>query len=305
MRVLLLTTCDMASPRMADFERLTESLVATSATSPHDITHVVLMQRASQSELAQRITPATGFKQIILSTPKRLSISAARNVMLALAQERQLLQQADWVAFPDDDAWYPPGVVDLISTVFAAEPPVDLVTCQYSQKPFTSAQAPAFQWRTDLFRLVTVFSSNTIFVRRSALEAAGVFFDERLGLGAPINGGEDLDFALRATASGRPIAYCAAPLVGHRDRLQWVRSRYFQGSVCALARSAAVTRHFRLAGLRKLLVGVYLVLKRELPLREFTSALRLARRFYAGPTALHHPASSAEQVEELARAEPA
>jgi hypothetical protein len=48
------------------------------------------------------------------------------------------------------------------------------------------------------------------------------------------------------------------------------------------------------------LVGAYLILRRELPLREFTSALRLAQQFYAEPSRVHYPACSAEQVEELA-----
>lgn len=299
MRALLLTTCDFQSSRIDAFERLTESLVQTAQNSQHELVHIVLMQRAQLEALSPYRNRNLGFQQIILQTPNRMSISAARNAMLRVAHERNLLQSADWVAFPDDDAWYPAGLVDKISEVFLQDPPVDVITCQYSNHPFDSTAATTFQRRTDLFRMVTVFSSNTIFVRQHAVVSAGIFFDERLGLGAPINGGEDLDFALRAAVSGRAIAYCAEPLVGHRDRLFWVRSRYYQGSLCALARSAACTPLFRLAVYRKLLVGTTLVLKGELPVTQFLRSIRLALGFYTLPDPVNADCGVLEHVSDL------
>ncbi len=286
MKILLLTTCDLLSPRQDELTRLTRSLRFTAMVSPHEISHVLLMQRARPEDMAALADAPLPFTRICLSTPTRLSLASARNAMLRVAQAQGLLQTADWVAFPDDDAWYPPGLVDEVSRVFDEHHAVSLVTCRYGTAPTSSLIHVGFMLESRPEALVRVLSSNTLFVRRSAVEAVGVYFDERLGLGAAINGGEDLDYGLRVLAQGGLVALDPARRVGHRDAMTWVRSTYFEGSLCALARAAALSVRLRRSYWRKLLVGAVLVARGELPLGRLWSALRLSRAFGRQPHAV-------------------
>lgn len=304
MRILLLTTCDLLSPRQDELTRLTRSLRFTALVSQHEISHVLLMQRAMPPDIVALAEEPLPFTRICLSTPTRLSLASARNAMLRMAQAQGLLQTADWVAFPDDDAWYPPGLVDEVSGVFEGHPVVSLVTCRYGTEPTASLMHVGFVLESRPAELVRVLSSNTLFVRRSAVEAVGVYFDERLGLGAAINGGEDLDYGLRVMAQGGLVALDPARRVGHRDAMTWVRSTYFEGSLCALARAAALSGRLRPSYWRKLLVGTVLVVRGELPLGRLWSALRHARAFGRQPHAVQADGSVTSRVERARPREP-
>jgi hypothetical protein len=99
-------------------------------------------------------------------------------------------------------------------------------------------------------------------------------FDEALGVGTPMGDAEDLDYALRASRRARKIDYVDAALVGHRDKSQALRARYYLSGLVVLARHA---RHGAAKELlRKIAVGVYLVLRRELTPLDFVAALRQA-----------------------------
>ena len=283
MHILLLTTCDLLSPRQDELARLTRSLSFTALASPHQITHILLVQRAQAQDMAPMAAEALPFHRICLFAPTRLSLAVARNAMLGTAQAQGLLRSADWVAFPDDDAWYPPGLVDEVSTVFEQHPGVSMVTCRYGAQPQNAVTGAGFLLENNAAALVRVLSSNTLFVRRSAVEAVGLYFDERLGLGATINGGEDLDYALRVMAQGGCVAFDPGRRVGHRDAVIWTRSTYFEGSLCALARAAALSARLRPPYWRKLLVGSALVARGELPLGRLWAALRQARSFGRQP----------------------
>lgn len=283
MHILLFTTCDLLSPRQDELARLTRSLSFTALSSPHHITHILLVQRAQARDMLPLVAEALPFQRICLSAPTRLSLAVARNTMLRAAKAQGLLQRADWVAFPDDDAWYPPGLVDEVSAVFEGHPGVSMVTCRYGTQPQNASSGAGFLLENNAAALVRVLSSNTLFVRRSAVQAVGLYFDERLGLGAPINGGEDLDYALRVMAQGGCVAFDPGRRVGHRDAVTWTRGTYYEGSLCALARASALSARLRLPYWRKLLVGSALVARGELPLSRLWSALRHARAFGRQP----------------------
>ncbi|GIZ52852.1 hypothetical protein NCCP691_28660 [Noviherbaspirillum aridicola] len=274
--IVLLTTCDLAGGRSAELLRLLGSVQHAMQAAPLTIRHYILLQRAPGGPPAELLA-AAGDTSCVMAIGDRVSLSRARNLLLCRARQEGALSRALWVAFPDDDAWYPQGVLAEVNGLFSAHGSLALVTCRYGADPVPlqrGAATRAFRPLRGYGDLVRVVSSNTLMVRASVVEAVGGF-DERLGVGARINGGEDLDYALRALARGNGAALVAAdPLIGHRDRMPWVRSRYFAGSLFALARAARSRPRLTAQMLRKLAVGVSLLALRELSARELREGIR-------------------------------
>ena len=269
---VLLTTCDMGGKRSGELERLMRSVSAAVADTGLRIRHFLLLQRCGDNT---SVPPLPSHAEV-LKIPHRVSLSAARNMLLKRAIANGVLNRSRWLAFPDDDAWYPAGLLKSVDTLFELQPELDIFICKYASGPHTLATLPAgvgaaFVPSTRQF--VANVSSNTLMMRTELALSTG-YFDERLGIGAPISGGEDLDFALRAYTRGcRKALLFSAELVGHRDRMVWVRSRYYAGSLfalCRCSRNAAVAKE----ALRKILVGFYLLLRHELTLGEWVSGSR-------------------------------
>jgi glycosyltransferase involved in cell wall biosynthesis len=140
-------------------------------------------------------------------------LSRARNVGM-----RQI--GGDVVAFPDDDCWYPPRLLESVKNLFASQPewhgitgrPVSAegqaVLGQYDSKP-------GLLTKLNVWRRV---NSNTLFLRRHLVESVG-WFDETLGVGAgtPWGSSEDADFPLRALNQGLRVYYLPDLLVFHPD----------------------------------------------------------------------------------------
>ncbi len=139
-------------------------------------------------------------------------LSAARNRGLALAGG------ADVVAFPDDDAWYPPDLLAQVAARLAAPGAPDGLSCRVTDEAgacsaggwMSAASQPVTRanvWRTAV--------SCSLFLRRDAL--GDLRFDERLGAGAatPMGSGEETDLLLRLLAAGRRVDYDGALTVFH------------------------------------------------------------------------------------------
>lgn len=283
--VVLFTTCDLAGGRSADLLRLLGSVRDAMHARETPVFHYILLQRAAgEPPAALSEAAAPGTRMVVI--PERVSLSRARNLLLSRARRDGVLATALWVAFPDDDAWYPPGLLGEVTSLFASRPLLGLATCRYGAAPTMLPPGSAgttFRTMSGYGEVVRIVSSNTLMLRASVVEMVGGF-DERLGVGARINGGEDLDYALRAMVCGRGEAVLSQqPLVGHRDRLAWVRSRYFAGSLFALARAARARPRIAAQVLRKLAVGISLLGLREL------SPAELARGLRAGLAGWFHP----------------
>lgn len=198
--------------------------------------------------------------------------------MIKKARDDNAFVQSKICAFPDDDAWYPEGFLAYLLELFASHQNVSIATCDYGSQPTTcAAMRPGNEFRKEsgCGKITRRVSSNTLILRSSLAQAVG-YFDERLGIGAEINGGEDLDFALRShIKSGQAALISDAVLVGHRDRLPWVRSRYFSGSLFAIARSARQSPCVFIQLLRKLGVGLYLSMSGALPAKDLVSGIRV------------------------------
>jgi len=108
------------------------------------------------------------------------------------------------VALPDDDCWYPPGLLGCVATAFAAHPDIGFVIGRWRDErgrnmiDDDSLAEPA----TD-HHVWTRAISYTTFLRRAAILRVGGF-DERLGVGAgtPWGAGEETDYLLRALECG-------------------------------------------------------------------------------------------------------
>lgn len=285
---LLLTTCDMQGGRTDELLRLLHSISQQVQEDGVRVVHYVLLQRADP-QAAALPTDWVQHDLRFLSLPGRVSLSRARNLMLHQVELDDVLSSARWLAFPDDDAWYPPGFIRRMTTLFLSAPQVGMATCQYASAPTAVAATPnsgAFDVLTSSAEFVRTVSSNTLFLRTDIARSVG-FFDERLGVGAPINGGEDLDFALRAfTLNAGKTLISRLPLVGHRDRQIWIRSTYFGGGLFALARAARGDARLWWPFVRKMLVGIFLFAKGELKPPQLVASIRCALKGFVHRTPL-------------------
>ncbi len=270
---VLLTTCDARGERLNDLTRLLNSVDAEISTHGLYIRHYLLLQNVQA--LPEELNGYMHDRRTFIIVPHRLSLSRARNQMLRQAIQEGVLKSATLCAFPDDDAWYPPGSLALIFKTRQEHPHIGVFTCDYGSGAVLSDELNNTRFHSvkGCGQFIRKVSSNTIFLRADLAASVG-FFDERLGVGGPINGGEDLDFALRAfrKAGNRAMIYDGL-LVGHRDRMKWVRSHYFAGSLFAIARNARGSFCIGLQLLRKILIGAYLVMTRELTLGHYFQGL--------------------------------
>ncbi|MES1200002.1 MAG: glycosyltransferase family 2 protein [Pseudomonadota bacterium] len=148
----------------------------------------------------------------IVATQSARGLSLGRNTGIELARGRIL-------AFPDDDCWYPPNLLDDVVQAFAEEPKLDLLSgrtvdaaLETSLSPFHKTARPIGRrnvWRSG--------NSNTIFVR--ARSDGALMFDENLGIGAAtiFQSGEETDLLLRLIAAGSYLRFDPIIIVHHEQ----------------------------------------------------------------------------------------
>jgi hypothetical protein len=274
MQVHLFSTTNVKADREMELQRMLDSVSALAASSLQPaVTLDILFQHCSPDRLAELKAALPAFVRA-QAVEGQVSLSKARNILLAPALAAQEIAPEALVAFPDDDGWYPAGLVERVIEHLEADPQLGFFFCRYGSQPRQwSPDQPLTARPASSADVVRNASSNTIFVRGSVATAVGLF-DEQLGLGTPNHGAEDLDYALRAYLTGQGTAYADAILVGHRDKTPGIRAKYYRGGMIALGRYGR-----RQAGLarelaRKTAVGAYLCLRRELSVGDYLSAVR-------------------------------
>ena len=138
-------------------------------------------------------------------------LSRARNVGLQHCR-------ADWVALPDDDAWYDDDLVERLAVLFSNHADYAVLTGVTRDEHGVLSNG-AFLERTAEINRGNVWScgnSNGIFFRREAAEAVRGF-DETLGVGSGtlFGAGEETDFILRILATGRKGRFLPDLVVRH------------------------------------------------------------------------------------------
>jgi hypothetical protein len=268
--VVLITTADMQSGRDAELQRMVSSVERFLASRPDvPLIHLLLLQRCSDAAVASK---QLGFpaRMRVSAIDRQVSLSAARNMMIncLFSDPPEGFEEA-LIAFPDDDAWYPEGVLEYIYSRFKANSELDFWFCRYGSAavlpPEVNEHSPTLQ------QIISRASSNTIVVRGKVLRACAGF-DENLGLGTPAGSGEDTDFAMRSFFAARQVSMAPYVMVGHRDFDHAIRANYYAGTLIAISRHLAASSAAKLAFVRKLLVGWVLVAKRDLSLNGMAAA---------------------------------
>jgi hypothetical protein len=261
---LFLTTADIGSVgRRGALDRLLETVEAfRGEQSAVDVRLALLLQRSSATEATELAARYDWLD--VRAVDRRVSLSSARNILLSEVTDTMTGETV--VAFPDDDAWYPPGTLARIAGAFASDTSLDLLFCRYGPEPSCAPSAAVVE--PSLQEVISFASSNTIFVRGSVAAVVGKF-DEQLGVGGAIMGGEDTEYALRAYYAARRTGYIDHPLVGHRAANKELTSKYYPGSLVAIARHAPRSVAGRISLARKIAVGIVHVASRRLALRDF------------------------------------
>lgn len=234
--LVLLTTTIADSPGYDRLTRLQSHLHDEVTQRGLHLRWYVLVQGSHPD----RNRPAPAFAHMLYQDDV-CGLSEARNRLLqASAQSDE--PAAAIVGFPDDDAWHPAGLLTAIVQEFSQHPSLDMWFCRYGSQPHGFAAGCGRTPSTS--DVVRNASSNTLFVRSKVAQGVGLF-DERLGLGSPLGGAEDLDYALRCLALARDVAYVPRAMVGHRDKAAAQRADYYLSSALVLR------RHRDLPGLRR------------------------------------------------------
>jgi hypothetical protein len=273
MDVLLFSTTDMQAGRDALRDRMLASLLDTERSlGGAQLTLHLLLQNCGDDELRAFAGSAPAFVRPV-GVPGRVPLSTARNLMLRPLLTQRAIRPDALIGFPDDDCWYPAGFLRQVVALFQGDATLGLWFCRYGSQPLETRFAETAPRSARMSEVVRNASSNTLFLRGRVVDAVGEF-DETLGIGTPLGGAEDLDYALRAHRVAGKTAYGAAVLVGHRDKSPETRVRYYTSSLIVLARHARHGTWREL--LRKVAIGVYHTLRGELGCATFAAALRRA-----------------------------
>ena len=147
-------------------------------------------------------------------------LSHARNVGIASAT-------GDIVGFPDDDCWYPDGLLARVVSEFESHPWVAGFTgrSEDGQGRASGGSFSRFRGRVDIGNVWNKGISYTIFLRSLVCAAVGPF-DEGLGVGAHtrFSSGEETDYLIRAVKLGFNIQYLADLVVFHPNPILYDRN---------------------------------------------------------------------------------
>ncbi|MGF1756330.1 glycosyltransferase family 2 protein, partial [Vibrio makurazakiensis] len=190
-RLLMMTTCIVDDNNINDLLRMLNSYQGQNFSRYQ----IVLLQGSCDGFIEQ----VKGMKKVadVIFSDDVISLSSARNRMIKFAMNNGLLAESSIITFPDDDCWYPNDNLAELVDKFDIDPELELLVCRYSSK--TKLVSDSVEQRLSTKDLIEHGSSVTLFVRKELIDIDD-FFDEKLGIGSVNNGGEDLDFSLRAYA---------------------------------------------------------------------------------------------------------
>ncbi len=148
-------------------------------------------------------------------------LSRARNVGLKYAS-------GDVIAFPDDDCWYPPDILQCIDNFLSNHPEIDGLTGKSVDE---SGRPSADRWdlKAGFLDKINIWKraiSVTIFLRKTVVEKIGPF-DENLGVGSGTKWGsaEEKDYLLRALYKGFRLFYNPDLIVYHHHPVKSYNER--------------------------------------------------------------------------------
>ena len=166
---------------------------------------IILIDQNSHDTLKSSLLEhVNNFNLIYLHVKKNMGLSAARNYGLTRAS-------GQIVAFPDDDCWYSPDILEQVKTRFQEDPSLagltGLVTNE--QGRFSAGGFMLKNRKVAITKKNAAMTTNSsgIFLKRAPIHNSGRF-DETLGLGAArYISGEETDLVLRIISQGDKVIY--------------------------------------------------------------------------------------------------
>lgn len=212
---LVLATVD----RVRELERFLRSLDAQT----HRDFELIVVDQNPDDRLAPIFEKYRGRFPLIHLRSQR-GLSRARNVGLKHLN-------GEIVAFPDDDCWYPPDLLENIAEFFTVTPQWEGVlvrSVDQSGMP-TTIKGDVKSQSVSIFNVWRLAVSFVIFLRRRVINQVGVF-DESLGVGAGTawGAGEEVDYLLRAIKAGARLYYRPHLFVYHPEPVASYNTKSFR-----------------------------------------------------------------------------
>lgn len=269
----LLTTCHLQKDGLADlFKLIASAEAALHEGEVAELRHLVLLQGSSSEQCAEMRKQLPKWVELI-SSKAAMSSPVARNAMIQHLLDSEALDRTAIVGFPDDDAWYPKGALACVARHFG-DPQLQLLLTRYGPAPSADGCDKAFC--PTLQQALSHGACAGIFVRAGLLtELTG--FHELLGLGTELRGGEDTEFVHRAFRRAKHQTICVPGfLVGHAAADKKKKATYYEGGLTAILAHSHASSAARLALLRKLAVGLWLVVAGRMSIIGYFRSLRRA-----------------------------
>lgn len=134
-------------------------------------------------------------------------LSRARNNGMRRAKGRVL-------AFPDDDCWYAPDLLERVAKVFERDPELVVLSGTYSEPGRWNPRFRRQPARLNLWNIFSCVSAVTVFVRHEAVR--GIEFNENIGVGTNLPAGEEMEFVIRMLTRGYKGLYAPSMVVFHQ-----------------------------------------------------------------------------------------
>ena len=191
--------------RTTELSRLLESLQRQTFRD----FNVIIVDQTRDGQIASALRPFEGVLNVTRIESKP-GLSPALNAGLEHAA-------GNIVAFPDDDCWYPPNLLEQIVQTFDQHPEWDGVSviCKDERGAAAGIRWSKRPGRLTRFNVWFRNMSTGIFLRKSATARIGPF-DESFGVGPGLLlASHDTDYLLRAVALGLHVEYLTDIHVGH------------------------------------------------------------------------------------------
>lgn len=242
--------------RVAEVARFVRSLT----DQAHDDLELIVVDQNGDERL-EKVFNQTKVPFSVVHLRSEPGLSRARNVGLGFIS-------GEVVAFPDDDCWYPEGLLARIALTLQSDPSIDGLTGR-SEDEQGQPSGGCFSRRQGTVDIENVWKqgiSYTIFLRSPVCSAVGRF-DEELGVGARtrFGSGEETDYLIRALIMGFNIRYLPDLVVHHPNPVLYDRNhrakafRYGAGMGRVLAKHR-YTLGFSLVAILRPLAGTLLSL---------------------------------------------